>query len=83
MYSFQINSFGAAILFSTLLMGVLGVFVIAPTAAIEFAWNSIAKYLFYVPFINPWQALLVYMAFASAAYLLGWVRIEIKSGSLE
>jgi hypothetical protein len=83
LYSFQINSFGAAILLSSLLMGALGVFVVAPVACIECAWNYSAKYLSYMPLINPWQALLVYMAFACIVYLLGWIRIEIKTGTVE
>ncbi len=83
MYSFQINSFGAAILLSALFMGVLGAFVIAPIACIEFTWNFAAKQLSYMPSINPWQALLVYLAFASIIYLFGWIRIEIKSGTWE
>ena len=83
MYSFQINSFGAAILFSALFMGVLGIFVVAPTACIEFTWNFAAMRLSYMPSINPWQALLVYLAFASVIYLLGWIRIEIKTSTWE
>jgi hypothetical protein len=84
LFSFQINSFGAAVVLSTLLMGALGVFVIAPIACIEFSWNFMAKHLlFYIPLINPWQALLVYLAFASIVYLLGWIRIEIQTGSYE
>ncbi len=84
MYSFHLNSFGAAVLLSALLMGALGVFVIAPIACIEFGWNFLAKHLvFSMPLISPWQALLVYLAFAATIYLMGWVRIEIKTGSLE
>ncbi len=64
-------------------MGILGVFVVAPTACIEVGWNFVAKHYFYGPAINAWQALLVYLALASVVYLSGWVRIEIKSGSLE
>jgi hypothetical protein len=83
LYSFQINSFGAAILLSALFMGVLGVFVIAPVACIEFSWNFAAKHFGYMPSINPWQAILVYLAFATVVYLLGWFRIEIKAGTWE
>jgi hypothetical protein len=83
LYSFQINSFGAAIVLAALFMGVLGVFVVAPIACIEFTWNFAAYRLCYVPAINPWQALLVYLACASSVYLLGWIKIEIKTGSWE
>lgn len=64
-------------------MGALGAFVVAPIACIEFTWNFAAHHLSYIPAIDPWQALLVYLAFASIVYMLGWVRIEIKTGSLE
>jgi len=83
LYSFQINSFGAAVLLSTLFMGLLGVFVVAPIAFIEFTWNFTAKHFWYMPSINPWQAVLVYLAFAAGVYLLGWIRIEIKTGTWE
>ncbi len=83
MYSFQVNSFGAAVVLSALFMGLLGVVVIAPTAFIEFTWNCAARYLADMPLINPWQALLVYLACAAVIYLCGWIRIEVKTGSWE
>ncbi len=83
MYSFQINSFGAAVLLSTLFMGVLGAFVVAPIACIELTWNFAAKHFWYMPIINPWQAILVYLAFATVVYLFGWIRIEIKADGWE
>ncbi len=83
MYSFKINSFAAAIFLSALLMGAFGVFVVAATACIEYGWNFLAKHMTLMPLINPWQALLVYLAFASIVDLLGWVRIEIKTSNLD
>ena len=83
MHSFHVNSFGAAVLLSTLFMGVLGVLVIAPIACIEFAWNFFATHLCAMPAINPWQAMLLYLAVACIAYLFGWIQIEIKTGTVE
>jgi hypothetical protein len=83
MHSFHVNSFGAAVLLSTLFMGVLGVLVIAPIACIEFMWNFFATHVCAVPVINPWQAMLLYMAVACIIYLMGWVQIEIKTGTVE
>ena len=64
-------------------MGILGVVVVAPTAFIEMTWNFAARHVDYMPSINPWQALLLYLALASIVYLLGWVRIEISMGTRE
>jgi hypothetical protein len=83
MHSFHVNSFGAAILLSTLFMGVLGALVIAPIACIELIWNFFATHFSAMPIINPWQAMLLYMAMACIVYLMGWVQIEIKTGTVE
>ena len=83
MHSFHVSSFGAAVLLSALFMGVLGVLVIAPIACIEFTWNFFATHLGAMPVINPWQAILLYLAVACIIYLFGWVQIEIKTGTVE
>jgi len=83
MQSFHVNSFGAAILLSALFMGLLGVLVIAPIACIEFTWNFLATHVCAAPVINPWQAMLLYLAVACMVYLFGWVQIEIKTGTVE
>ncbi len=83
MHSFHVNSFGAAILMSALFMGLLGILVIAPIACIEFMWNCLATHLCAMPAINPWQAMLLYLAVACLVYLCGWVQIEIKTGTVE
>lgn len=81
MRSFRINTFGAAVLLSTLLMGVLGAFVLIPVACIQWTWNSLATQLFSLPLISAWQASLLYIAAGCILYLSGIVQIEIKSGS--
>ena len=53
---------GAAVLLSTLFMGLLGVLVIAPIACIELGWNFFATHFYAMPVINPWQAILLYLA---------------------
>jgi hypothetical protein len=83
MRSFQVNSFGAAVILSTLFMGVLGAFVLIPVACIQWTWNSLATHFFALPAISPWQASLLYLACACLLYVLGLVQIEIKSETLE
>jgi hypothetical protein len=79
MRSFHVNSFGAAVLLSVLLMGVLGAFVLVPVAFIQWTWNALAPAYFALPSINAWQAILLYMAGGCIVYLSGWVRVEFKS----
>lgn len=83
MRSFHLNSFGAAVILSTLLMGVLGAFVLIPVACIQWTWNSVAAQALSLPLINPWQATLLYIAAGCLLYLSGLVQIEIKSETLE
>ena len=83
MRSFHINSLGAAIILSTLFMGILGAFVLVPIACIQWTWNSLATQVFALPIINAWQAVLLYAAAASLLYILGLVQIEIKSEPLD
>ncbi len=83
MHSFHVNSFGAAVVLSTLFMGVLGILVIAPIACIEYTWNYLASHVWSIPIINPWQAMLMYLAVACIVYLLGWVQIEIRTGTAD
>jgi|SRR6516165_6849352 hypothetical protein len=83
MHSFHVNSFGAAVLLSALLMGVLGAFVVVPVALIQWTWNSLAPQCFALPSINAWQAILLYIAGGCLLYLSGLVRVEFKSETLE
>lgn len=83
MRSFHLNSFSAAIILSTLIMGVFGAFVLIPVACIQWMWNAIAPQLFALPNISPWQASLLYLASACLVYLSGLVQVEIKSETLE
>lgn len=83
MRSFRVNSFGAAVILSTLLMGVLGAFVLIPVACIQWTWNSLAAHMFALPLISAWQAILLYIAGGCLLYLSGLVHLEIKSETLE
>jgi hypothetical protein len=83
MQSFHVNSFGAAVILSTLLMGALGAFVLIPIACIQWTWNALAPYLFSLPIINIWQAILLYLAGAALLFLSGLIQIEIKSETLD
>ena len=83
MQSFHVNSIGAAIILSTLLMGALGAFVLVPIACIQWTWNAFAPHLFSLPIINIWQAILLYMAGAALLFLSGLVQVEIKSETLD
>jgi hypothetical protein len=83
MQGFQLNSFAAAIVLSTLLMGIVGAFVLIPVACIQWTWNSVAAHLFPVPTIAAWQAILLYLAAGTILYLAGFVQIEVKSENLD
>ena len=83
MRSFRVNSFEAAIILSTLLMGVLGAFVLIPVACIQWTWNSVATHLFALPLINAWQAILLYIAAGCLLYISGLVQIKIESETRE
>jgi hypothetical protein len=83
MQSFHVNSFGAAVILSTLLMGALGAFVLIPIACIQWTWNALAPYLFALPIINIWQAILLYLAGAALLFLSGLIQVEIKSETLD
>ena len=83
MHSFHVNSFGAAVLLSTLIMGMLGAFVLIPVACIQWTWNALATHFASLPAISAWQALLLYMAGCCILYLSGLVAIEIKTETFE
>jgi hypothetical protein len=78
MHRLHVSSFGLAIILSTLLMGVLGAFVLIPIAFIQWGWNTIAATIIPLPAINVWQAILLYLAFGNLLFLSG-LRIEVKA----
>lgn len=83
MHSFHINSFSAAVILATLFMGILGAFVLIPIGCIQWIWNFVAPQIFALPTINPWQAMLLYIAGVCLLYLFGLVQIEITSEAIE
>lgn len=83
MRTFHVHPFGAAIILSVLMMGILGAFVVIPIACINWTWNSVSAYISVVPEINAWQAGLLYLAGACIIYLFGIVQIEFKTGTLD
>ncbi len=80
---FQVNSFGAAVIFTFLLMGVLGLFVLMPVALIQWTCNSVALGLSVMPAINMWQASLLYIACALLLYIIGVVEIDVGVDRVE
>lgn len=80
---FEIPPFGAAVIFTVLVMGGLGMFVLIPIACIQWTWNALITQVPTVPIINVWQASLLYLAFALALYLTGWVNIEFTTENFD
>lgn len=76
---FQMPPVAAAIIFTILGMGVLGMFVLLPIACIQWTWNSVMTSFRFLPLINAWQASLLYLAMAAALYVSGLVRIEFEA----
>jgi hypothetical protein len=77
--TFQFNSFGAAALFTVLAMGVIGVLVVLPIASIQWTWNEFVPGNSVLPSIDVWQAILLYLAAATALFLSGIIQIEIDT----
>ncbi len=71
------NSLLVAVFLTVLSMGVVGVLVIVPIAAINLSWNSLSNVFYFVPPISPWQAALLYVAIICITYLTGLIKIEI------
>jgi hypothetical protein len=79
----QIPAFGAAVIFTVLGMGALGILVLLPIACIQWTWNSVMSSVGVLPLINAWQASLLYLALATLVYLSGIVRIEFETEHLD
>lgn len=79
----QLPAVVAAIIFTILAMGVVGMFVVLPIACIQLTWNSVMNSFPVLPLINAWQATLLYLAMATALYLSGLVRIEFEAEKLD
>lgn len=75
---FHVPAIAAAIIFTVLCMGVLGMFVVLPIACIQWTWNSVMGSFRFLPLINVWQAALLYLAMATGIYLSGLVRFEFE-----
>lgn len=80
---YQVHPLTAAIFLSVLCMGMVGIFVVVPIAAIEWTWNSLANVVALLPSINIWQASLLYLAGATILYLLGFVRFDVEASGME
>ncbi|MCW5821826.1 MAG: hypothetical protein KIT34_03430 [Cyanobacteria bacterium TGS_CYA1] len=61
-------------------LGLLSLVVVLPTLAIQSLWNFLASFNFasFVPAINFWQAILLYLACLLMIYISGLVKIEFK-----
>ena len=74
-----IHPLAFAIIFSVLLMGVLGAFIIVPIVCINWTWNSLIAHFIALPQIGLPQAGLLYLAGACILYLFGLIDIEFKT----
>jgi hypothetical protein len=75
---FQIPTYTAAVFLTLLTMGALGMAVVLPIACIQWSWNALVSVFGFLPLINAWQAILLYLAAATLLYLSGIVRIEFE-----
>ncbi|MBY0358085.1 MAG: hypothetical protein K2W82_08800 [Candidatus Obscuribacterales bacterium] len=83
MRTFQFQTLGAAILFTVLGMGIIGVLVVLPVTFIQWSWNYFVPPFSVLPPINIWQAMLLYAAAAAMLYISGIVRVEIETGTVD
>lgn len=79
MRTFQFQTWGAAIIFTILCMGLIGLAVVLPVVCIQWTWNKFAPGLVLLPPINVWQAMLLYLAATIVLYLTGILQIEIET----
>lgn len=80
---YQIHPLAAAIIFTALCMGFIGLFVVLPIAAIEWTWNFFVPAVSKLPEISMWQAGLLYAAITTILFLLGIVQIEFEANKLD
>lgn len=83
MRTFHVHPLAAAIIFSVLLMGALGAFVLLPIICINWVWNEFLAGHTALPPIGLWQAGLLYVACACLFYILGLVRVEFRAETLD
>ncbi len=83
MRTFFIHPIVAAIIFTILVMGALGGFVVWPIFCINWIWNVIVVNWTALPSISLWQSTLLYVAFGCIVYLSGLVRVEFKAESVD
>ena len=79
MRTFFLHPLAAAIVLSVLVTGGLAAFLFVPIMCINWGWNSLVAHVLPVPQIVIWQACLLYLAFITSGYLLGFIRVEIKT----
>jgi len=80
---YQVPPFAAAIFLSALCMGIVGLFIVLPIACIQWTWNYFVAGFSVLPYINIWQASLLYVAGAIVLYLSGLVRIDVEAHKAE
>ncbi len=83
MRTFFIHPFLAALIFSVLVIGALGAFILVPILCIHWIWNVVVVGWTPLPSIGLWQSCLLYSACACLVYLCGLVRIEFKAETLD
>lgn len=60
-------------------MGLIGLLVVLPVACIQWTWNQFVPNYSVLPPINVWQAVLLYLAVATALFLSGFVQVELDT----
>jgi len=81
MRTFFLHPLAAAIVFAVLVTCALCAFLFFPVCCINWGWNSLVAHFLPVPQIVVWQACLLYLALLTSCYLLGLIRIEVRTES--
>lgn len=70
---------------TVLVLFLFGFLVVLPVIAIQALWNLATSFAFasFVPSINIWQAILLYLAAVLMIYISGLVKIELKIKRLD
>lgn len=65
-------------MFTILAMGLIGLGAVLPICCIQWLWNLLAPQTEFLPAIEFWQALMLYLAGAAVLYLSGLVEVKIE-----
>jgi hypothetical protein len=77
MRTFFVHPLALAIILAVVITCGLGAFLFVPIILINWGWNSLIAAHSPLPQIAVWQACLLYFAFVTSCFLLGFIRVEI------